>query len=41
MIVVDASVVVTGLADDRPDGDRVRARLQGERLANAPGVEVI
>lgn len=33
MIVVDASVVVTGLADDGPDGDRVRARLGGETLA--------
>lgn len=33
MIVVDASVLVTGLADDGPDGDRVRARLRGERLA--------
>lgn len=32
MIVVDASTVVTGLADDGPDGDRVRARLRGERL---------
>lgn len=32
MIVVDASIVVTGLADDGPDGDRVRARLRGERL---------
>lgn len=33
MIVVDASVIVTGLADDGADGDRVRARLRGERLA--------
>ena len=33
MIVVDASVIVTGLADDGPDGDRVRERLRGERLA--------
>lgn len=33
MIVVDASVVVTGLADDGTDGDRIRARLRGERLA--------
>lgn len=32
MIVVDASVLVTGLADDGPDGDRVRGRLRGERL---------
>ncbi|MFP5322101.1 MAG: type II toxin-antitoxin system VapC family toxin [Acidimicrobiia bacterium] len=32
MIVVDASVVVTALADDGPDGDRVRQRLRGERL---------
>lgn len=37
MIVVDASIIVTGLADDGPDGDRVRARLRGERLA-APHV---
>lgn len=43
MIVVDASVIVTALADDGPDGDRTRARLKGERLA-APhliGVEVV
>src|SRR5215207_1386423 len=33
MIVVDASVVVTALADDGNDGDRVRERLRGERLA--------
>lgn len=33
MIVVDASVVVAGLADDGPDGRSVRARLRGERLA--------
>lgn len=33
MIVVDASVIVTALADDGDDGDRVRARLRGERLA--------
>ena len=32
MIVVDASVVATGLADDGPDGDRVRDRLRGEQL---------
>lgn len=32
MIVVDASIVVTGLADDGPDGDRVRVRLRDERL---------
>ena len=32
MIVVDASLVVTALADDGEDGDRVRARLRGERL---------
>lgn len=37
MIVVDASVVVTALADDGPDGDRVRERLRGERIA-APHV---
>lgn len=33
MIVVDASIVVTALADDGPDGDRARGRLRGERLA--------
>ncbi|HEY6532977.1 MAG TPA: type II toxin-antitoxin system VapC family toxin [Acidimicrobiales bacterium] len=32
MIVVDASVIVTGLADDGPDGDLVRTRLRGEQL---------
>ena len=37
MIVVDASVLVTGLADDGADGDRVRERLRNERLA-APQV---
>ena len=33
MIVVDASVIVTALGDDGPDGDRARHRLRGERLA--------
>ena len=37
MIVVDASVVVTALADDGADGDRARIRLRGERLV-APHV---
>lgn len=32
MIVVDASVVVTALADDGPDGSRARIRLLGEHL---------
>jgi predicted nucleic acid-binding protein len=32
VIVVDASILATGLADDGPDGDRVRARLRGEQL---------
>lgn len=32
MIVLDASVVVTALADDGSDGDRARERLRGERL---------
>lgn len=33
MIVVDASVIVTALGDDGPDGDQARQRLRGERLA--------
>jgi predicted nucleic acid-binding protein len=33
VIVVDASVIVTALADDGDDGDRARLRLRGERLA--------
>jgi predicted nucleic acid-binding protein len=33
LIVVDASIVVTALADDGPDGDQARRRLGGERLA--------
>jgi predicted nucleic acid-binding protein len=37
VIVVDASVLVTGLADDGADGDRVRERLRNQRLA-APQV---
>ncbi|MDQ3462679.1 MAG: type II toxin-antitoxin system VapC family toxin [Actinomycetota bacterium] len=37
MIVVDASVLVTALGDDGPDGRRARARLVGERLA-APAI---
>jgi predicted nucleic acid-binding protein len=37
VIVVDASVIVTGLGDDGDDGDRVRARLRNERLV-APHV---
>ncbi|MEO6121006.1 MAG: type II toxin-antitoxin system VapC family toxin, partial [Acidimicrobiales bacterium] len=37
VIVVDASVVVSALADDGADGDLARARLRGERLA-APGL---
>jgi predicted nucleic acid-binding protein len=32
VIVVDASILATGLADDGIDGDRVRARLRGEQL---------
>jgi len=32
VIVVDASAVVTALADDDTDGDRARQRLRGERL---------
>jgi predicted nucleic acid-binding protein len=32
VLVVDASVLVTALADDGADGDRARARLRGQRL---------
>jgi predicted nucleic acid-binding protein len=32
VIVVDASVVVTALADDGPDGEHARQRLRGVRL---------
>jgi predicted nucleic acid-binding protein len=37
LIVVDASVIVSALADDGLDGRRARARLSGERLV-APEV---
>jgi predicted nucleic acid-binding protein len=37
LIVVDASVTATALADDNPDGERIRARLAGESLV-APAV---
>ena len=40
MIVVDASVVVTALADDGTDGDRARQRLRGERLVAPHLVDV-
>lgn len=33
MIVVDASVLATALADDAEDGRRARARLAGETIA--------
>ena len=33
MIVADASVIVAAFVDDSADGDRVRLRLRGERLA--------
>lgn len=33
MIVVDASVIVSALGDDGPDGQRCRQRLRGESLA--------
>jgi predicted nucleic acid-binding protein len=33
VLVVDASVLVTALADDGPDGDRTRTRLIGNELA--------
>jgi predicted nucleic acid-binding protein len=37
VIVVDASILASALADDGADGERARARLTGERLA-APEV---
>lgn len=37
VLVVDASVLATALADDGPDGERARARLRGEGLV-APEV---
>jgi predicted nucleic acid-binding protein len=33
LIVADASIIVTALADDGPDGDRARLRVRGERMA--------
>lgn len=33
MLVIDASVLAVALIDDGSDGDAVRARLHGERLA--------
>jgi predicted nucleic acid-binding protein len=33
VLVVDASVIATALADDADDGDRARARIRGEGLA--------
>jgi predicted nucleic acid-binding protein len=33
LIVVDASIVASALADDGPDGDRARSRLMDEELA--------
>jgi len=40
VIVVDASIVVTALADDGPDGDRVRGRLRGEHLLSPHLIDV-
>jgi predicted nucleic acid-binding protein len=33
VLVVDARVLAVAMADDSPEGDQVRARLRGERLA--------
>ena len=41
MIVVDASVVVTALADDGHDGDRVRDRMRDERLTAELGGDLL
>ncbi len=38
MIVVDASVLATALIDDGSAGDRVRTRLDAERLLLAPEI---
>ena len=40
MIVVDASVLVTALVDDGPDGHSVRGRLQGVELSVPAHVDV-
>lgn len=40
MIVVDASVLVTALGDDGPDGEHARNRLRGERLVAPHLVDV-
>ena len=40
MLVVDASVLVVALADDGPDGDRIRHRLRGERLVAPELIDV-
>ena len=40
MIVVDASVIVSALADDGADGDLARSRLAGERLVSPQLVDL-
>lgn len=40
MIVVDAGVLATALADDGDDGDRARARLRGHTLAAPEGIDL-
>jgi predicted nucleic acid-binding protein len=40
VLVVDASVLATALADDADDGDRARARLRGETLAAPDLVDI-
>jgi predicted nucleic acid-binding protein len=40
VIVVDAGVLVTALADDGPDGDLCRGRLTGQKLAAPHLVDV-
>ena len=40
MIVVDASVLATALADDGSDGDRARSRLAGETIASPELVDL-
>jgi len=39
VLVIDASVLAVALLDDGPDGDLVRHRLRGERLAAPASID--